>query len=119
VITLPDKVLTVRVPEEIVQKIEDIAEKLNKEFGKKFSTSDILRSAIDRDLKREEEIKENIFLKLPSYQGMTLKEAAVLLEATRHIQSVIKTDEVNEAVKKYEEHLEYAEFLEWKSKSKK
>lgn len=113
-----DKVLTVRVPEELIQKIEEVAEKLNNQFGKKFSTSDILRSAIDRDLKREEEIKENLFIKLPCHKELTVKETAVLLEAVKHIQTVFNTDSVNEAVKKYEERLDYAEFLEWKARNK-
>ncbi|WP_312474172.1 hypothetical protein [Neobacillus sp.] len=116
---MADKVLTVRVPEEIAEKIEGIAEKLNEEFGKKFSTSDILRSAIDRDLKREEEMKDNLFLKLPFHKDMSVVEIKHILGSLKGMQHTFSLDSVNEAIKKYEEHLEYAEFLEWKANNKK
>lgn len=118
-ITLPDKVLTVRVSEEVVQKIEEIAEKLNNEFGKKFSTSDILRSAIDRDLKRTEEEKDNLFIKLPCHDKLELEEARALLESVKKIQSWFpNNDSVNWALERFEHRVEFAEFLKWKAKTK-
>lgn len=113
---MPDRQLGVRVPEEIANEIEDIVEKLNKKFSKSFSTSDVLRSAIEEYLKQGKEKEKNIFVKLPCHLEMKVQEASALLEGMKHIQRIIQTESVNEAVKKFEERLEYAEFLDWKAK---
>lgn len=116
---MADRQLGVRVPEEVAKAIEAIAKGINTNIPTaNVSNSDILRSAIEEYVKRAEEEKDNIFVKLPCNRNLTVKEAAVLLEAMKHVQGVINSDSVNSAVAKYEERLEYAEFLDWKSKNK-
>lgn len=119
VVILADKVLTVRVPEETVKKIEDIATKLNERFGKKFSTSDILRSALERDLQNEEERKKNLLVKIPCHNELSLDEIQGLIDAMKHTQKFFPDNEsIINAVEKLEDRLEYVEFLNWKASQK-
>lgn len=107
--------LAVRVSEDIKKRIELIVDSINNRFPRRVSMSDVLRSAIEEYVKRDEEEKTNIFVKLPHHRNLSAKESLVLLQAMKDIQAEFNTDSVNEAVRKYKERLEYAEFLEWKS----
>lgn len=116
---MPERQLGVRVSEEVAEGVAAIVESINNTFpAKNASTSDVLRCAIEEYVKQDNERKDNLIIKIPK-RDLTIKEATVLLEAMKHIQTVVNTAEVDNAVLKYQELLEWSEFQEWKKENKK
>lgn len=111
---MADNPVTVRISDEVKLGVEKIVDGINSITPRKVSTSDVLRAAIEEYVKYDEVSKTNIFVTLPHHRELTVKQATVLLEAMLHIQKEFDTESVNEAVRKYQDCLEMAEFYEWK-----
>jgi hypothetical protein len=107
VIAMPDKVLTVRVPENVVDKLDQIIEKINDdvpEAGANVAT--VLRYAVQDYVNRDvaKRRKDTIFLEIP-IEDLRYEEMHQVLDALMTLENVIEqnsTDTIdNERKRKF------------------
>jgi hypothetical protein len=92
VINLADKVLTARIPEESVNKLDQIIEQINDEVPEgSASTATVLRYAVTDYINRyaARRSKETLFLELP-IADLRYEELHKVLEALNTISEVIE-----------------------------